>query len=74
MYRFYSRDSTHFRIILNYLRGGITSSELLPDNKLQLSELLTEVNYCQLKGLEKIIKSDKQMTKKALERENLWKH
>ena len=53
---FIDRDGTHFRIILNYLRGAIASSKQLPDDKFLLSELQTEANYYQLKGLEKMIK------------------
>ena len=69
---FIDRDGTHFRIILNYLRGGITSSEQLPDNKLLLSELLTEVNYYQLKGLEKIIKSEEKEFMKVITKKEIF--
>ena len=69
---FIDRDGTHFRIILNYLRGGITSNEMLSDNKLLLSELLTEVNYYQLKGLEKIIKSEEKESPKVITREEIF--
>ena len=69
---FIDRDGTHFRIILNYLRGSITSSELLPDNNLLLSELLTEVNYYQLKGLEKIIKSEEKARAKIITQEEIF--
>ena len=68
---FIDRDGTHFRIILNYLRGGITSTEQLPDNKLQLLELLTEVNYYQLKGLEKIIKSEEKESPRVIKQEEI---
>ena len=68
---FIDRDGTHFRIILNYLRGGITSNEQLSDNKLQLSELLTEVNYYQLKGLEKIIKSEEKEPLRVIKQEEI---
>ena len=68
---FIDRDGTHFRIILNYLRGGITSNEQLSDNKLQLSELLTEVNYYQLKGLEKIIKSEEKESLRVIKQEEI---
>ena len=69
---FIDRDGTHFRIILNYLRGSLTSSELLPDNDLQLSELLTEVNYYQLKGLEKVIKSEEKEPAKIITQEEIF--
>ena len=69
---FIDRDGTHFRIILNYLRGGIASSEQLPDNKLLLSELLTEVNYYQLKGLEKIIKSEEKESMKVITKKEIF--
>ena len=68
---FIDRDGTHFRIILNYLRGGITFNEMVSDNKLLLSELLTEVNYYQLKGLEKIIKSEEKESSKVITREEI---
>ena len=69
---FIDRDGIHFRIILNYLRGGITSSEQLPDNKLLISELLTEVNYYQLKGLEKIIKSEEKESMKVITKKEIF--
>ena len=69
---FIDRDGTHFRIILNYLRGCITSSELLPDNKLLLSELLTEVNYYQLKGFEKMIKPEEKESPKVITQEEIF--
>ena len=69
---FIDRDGTHFRIILNYLRGSITSSEQLPDNNLLLSELLTEVNYYQLKGLENIIKSEEKARAKIITQEEIF--
>ena len=53
---FIDRDGTYFRIILNYLRGTITSRDQLPDDKFLLSDLLAEVNYYQLQGLKEIIK------------------
>ena len=68
---FIDRDGTHFRMILNYLRGGITSTEQLPDNKLQLLELLTEVNYYQLKGLEKIIRSEEKEYPRVIKQEEI---
>ena len=53
---FLDRDGTHFRIILNYLRGNICSINQLPDDKLTLSDLLSEVDYYQLEGLRDILK------------------
>ena len=52
-----NRDGTHFRIILNYLRGNITSIQHLPDDNVTLSDLSSESQYYQLKGLTKIIQS-----------------
>ena len=52
---FIDRDGTHFGIILNYLRGHITSKRQLPDDPNTLSHLLCEVKYYELKGLLKII-------------------
>ena len=54
---FIDRDGTHFRIILNYLRGNITSSQQLPNDNITLSDLSTEGQYYQLKGLLKIMES-----------------
>lgn len=54
---FIDRDGTHFRIILNYLRGNITSIQHLPDDNVILSDLSSESQYYQLKGLQKIIES-----------------
>ena len=68
---FIDRDGTHFRIILNYLRGGIASSEQLPDDKFLLSELQTEANYYQLKDLEKMIKSKVEKPSKVITQEEL---
>ena len=54
---FIDRDGTHFRIILNYLRGSITSIQQLPDDNITLSDLSSESQYYQLTGLRKIIES-----------------
>ena len=54
---FIDRDGTHFRIILNYLRGTITSIEQLPDDSNTLSDLSSEIQYYQLKGFQKIMGS-----------------
>lgn len=54
---FIDRDGTHFRIILNYLRGNISSIQQLPDDNITLSDLSSESQYYQLKGLLKIIES-----------------
>ena len=53
---FIDRDGRHFHIILNYLRGNILFIEQLPEEKLVLSDLLSEVEYYQLGGLHEIIK------------------
>ena len=52
---FIDRDGTHFGLILNYLRGNITSKEQLPNDPNMLSQLSCEVQYYQLKGLLKIM-------------------
>ena len=52
---FIDRDGTHFRIILNYLRGNISSIRQLPKDDFILSELLSEVEYYQLGGFLKIL-------------------
>ena len=56
---FFDRDGRHFHIILNYLRGAISSIEELPDDRLALSDLFIEAEYYQLQGLRKIIKLKK---------------
>jgi hypothetical protein len=45
---FIDRDPTHFRLILNFLRVGATA---LPENNVQLEELLQEAHFYQLTGL-----------------------
>ena len=52
---FIDRDGTHFRIILNYLRGNISSIQQLPEDNFILSDLLSEVQYYQLVGFLKIL-------------------
>ena len=52
---FIDRDGTHFGIILNYLRGAITSKKQLPDDLNTLSRLSCEIQYYELKGLLNII-------------------
>ena len=52
---FIDRDATHFGIIVNYLRGNITSKEQLPNDHNALSQLSCEVQYYQLNGLLKIV-------------------
>jgi hypothetical protein len=42
---FLDRDGTHFRFILNYLRDGRLVDGTLPEDKLQLQELLRESDY-----------------------------
>lgn len=51
---FIDRDGTHFRYILNYLRGdrGVDS---LPDNWTEQHQLLKEAKYYKLEGLVKVI-------------------
>ena len=46
---FIDRDGTHFRFILNYLRDGQLGS--LPEDKIQLQELVRESDYYQLTEL-----------------------
>jgi hypothetical protein len=43
---FIDRDPKHFDTILNYLRDG---SCVLPDNDLELEELLREANFYQVR-------------------------
>ena len=52
---FIDRDGTHFRIILNYLRGNILSIQQLPEDNFILSDLLSEAQYYQLVGFSKIL-------------------
>ena len=79
---FIDRDGRHFHIILNYLRGNILSIEQLPEERLVLSDLLSEVEYYQLGGLHKIIKpkekekttiTQSELEKQFQENENGWK-
>ena len=52
---FIDRDGTHFRHILNYLRGNIENLSDLPSNENTLKELAKEADYYQLLGLKGII-------------------
>jgi hypothetical protein len=52
---FIDRDGTHFRYVLNYLRGG--SNHHLPSNREVLEELLAEAEFYQLQGLVLAIKA-----------------
>ena len=70
---FLDRDGTHFRIILNYLRGNISSINQLPDDRLTLSDLLSEVDYYQLEGLRDIMKPEKK-EKNIIDQIELEKH
>ena len=54
---FIDRDGTHFRHILNYLRGNIESLSDLPSNENTLKELAKEADYYQLLGLKGIIET-----------------
>ena len=53
---FFDRDPAHFRFILNYLRNGAMVQEgTLPRERRYLSELLSEVRFYRLRGLEEAI-------------------
>ncbi|XP_062582625.1 ribonuclease Y-like [Saccostrea cucullata] len=56
---FFDRDPKYFEYILNYLRDGSITAEILPKNKDELYKILKEADYYQLQGLkgeiEKII-------------------
>ena len=55
---FVDRDSSHFRLILNYLRNGCTLSSpaILPRERKYLLELESECEYYRLNGLKKIVR------------------
>ena len=55
---FVDRDSSHFRLILNYLRNGCTLSSpaILPRERKYLLELESECGYYRLNGLKKIVR------------------
>ena len=67
---FIDRDGTHFRVILNYLRGEISSKSQLSDDRLALSELSTECDFYQLQELKNIVKS-KEEQPKVVKRKNI---
>ena len=67
---FIDRDGTHFRVILNYLRGEISSKSQLPDDRLALSELSTECDFYQLHDVKKIVKS-KEEQPEVVKRKNI---
>lgn len=51
---FIDRDGTHFRYIVNYLRGD-RGIESLPDGELELTQLMKEAKYYRINGLVSII-------------------
>ena len=53
---FIDRDGTHFRYILNYLRGDL-HVDTFPDDVTVLKEIQREADYFQLSGLFKMIES-----------------
>lgn len=53
---FIDRDGTHFRYILNYLRGDL-HLDTFPDDVTVLKEIQREADYFQLSGLFEMIKS-----------------
>ena len=63
---FIDPDGTYFRIILDYLRGTITSPDQLSDDKLLPFNLVAEVNNYHLQGLKEIIKPDRKNLVKLL--------
>ena len=52
---FIDADGTHFRYILNFLRGKIKDTSQLPTDLLTLHQIKVEANYFQVKGLENMI-------------------
>ena len=52
---FIDADGTHFRYILNFLRGKIKDASQLPTDLLTLHQIKVEANYFQVKGLENMI-------------------
>ena len=52
---FIDADGTHFRYILNFLRGKIKDTSQLPTDLLILHQMKVEANYFQVKGLENMI-------------------
>ena len=63
---FIDPDGTYSRIILDYLRGTITSPDQLSDDKLLPFSLVVEVNNYHLQGLKEIIKPDRKNLVKLL--------
>lgn len=69
---FIDRDGTHFRLILNYLRGSINSLDQLPDDKLSLSDLLSEASYYQLEGLKQILEPKRKRIRKVIPQKEIY--
>ena len=56
---FIDRDPAHFRLILNYLRGGcsFSSDAILPRDRRYLLEIKSECEFYHLKGLRRMVKT-----------------
>ena len=55
---FFDCDPAHFRLILNYLRNGaMLDASTLPRERRYFMELLTEVRFYRLSGLEDIVQA-----------------
>ena len=52
---FIDADGTHFRYILNFLRGKIKDTSQLPTDLLTLHQIKVEANYFRVRGLENMI-------------------
>lgn len=60
---FIDRDGTNFRFILNYLRDGESSVDIIPDNTKLLQELLSEAEFYKLPNLKGLLEKKLEMVR-----------
>ncbi|XP_062611697.1 uncharacterized protein LOC134273514 [Saccostrea cucullata] len=64
---FFDRDPKYFDYILNYLRDGNITADILPRNKEDLHKILKEADYYQLLGLKEEVEKVIQQSSSNIE-------